>query len=282
MKHKENLKPGLYVVATPIGNLGDISQRALQILEQVQWIAAEDTRQSKKLLSAFGIQTPLFSYHAHSSDSKAEKILERLEAGETGALVSDAGSPGICDPGAELVAQARERGIQVFPIPGASTPITFLMGAGFSTVGFSFQGFFPRENSDRKNILEKIKREGGLHVFFESPQRIQSALEDLAKFFPQEKMVLARELTKIYETFYRGTVSEVRALLSEEESRGEFVFGLELPAPDAQAVATEKVTALLNELHQLGANQKVLTAVAQGYGYSRNEAYSLALNIQKS
>lgn len=270
------------MVATPIGNLADISQRALDILQQVQWIAAEDTRQSKKLLSAFDIHTPLVSYHAHSTETKMEKLLEKLIAGEIGALISDAGCPGICDPGADLVNEARARGVSVYPVPGASAPITFLMGAGFASTGFSFRGFFPRENSDRKALFEAMNNEGGLFVFFESPQRILGAIASLQEFFPEAKFVAARELTKIYETFYRGTVSTVKNQITEEDARGEFVFGIELPAPKALEVNREKLEMHLRELHALGANQKVLSAVAQREGLSRNEAYALALNIQKT
>lgn len=279
MKEKENLAPGLYLVATPIGNLEDFSARGRRILEQVQWIGAEDTRESKKLLQAYGLNSSLISLHEHSSSEKIAELVARLSAGKSGAYVSDAGTPGICDPGAALVNAAVAAGISVYPVPGASAPLALLSVSGFERSDFSFHGFFPRENKERLAFAKKMRE--GVHVFFESPHRFLSCLEFLAEHFSQEKLVIGRELTKLYETIHRGTPADLWKSLRTQEARGEYVLALEISAKE-EAVSESDIRLLLEELAALGADQKILVKVAQSHGLPRNQAYSLALGLQRS
>lgn len=267
------------MVSTPIGNLEDLSFRAVRVLQGAHWVAAEDTRESRKLLDSQGIQTELISLHEHSGPQKIEALVERLKAGETGAYVSDAGTPGLCDPGAELVAAAAAAGIAVYPIPGASAPVALLSVCGFAGSSFSFHGFFPREK--REDFLKRLGGRGGLHLFFESPHRIKECLKALDKQYPENKIVVGRELTKKFETIYRGSVAEVAGRIAAEEPRGEYVLALELgEAPEQKAGLSEaEVRALLFELAGMGSSQKTLTRVAMSHGIPKNAAYALALEI---
>jgi 16S rRNA (cytidine1402-2'-O)-methyltransferase len=270
----------LYLVGTPIGNLEDLTFRALRTLRQVRWVAAEDTRETRKLLESQGIQNQLFSLHEHSADAKVASLVERLSQGDSGAYVSDAGTPGICDPGAALVRAAAAAGIRIVPIPGASAPVTLLSVAGSDYSAFSFSGFFAREKSDRKIWGEKALLTGGLHVFFESPHRIQGTLEFLSEAFPLGRLVVGRELTKKFETITRGTCQEVHLQIGEEEPRGEYVLSLELPLAEEarpEGLSGPKLEAHLADLVELGANQKILLRVAMAHGQSKNTAYAMAL-----
>lgn len=279
MKDQEKLQAGLYMVSTPIGNLEDLSFRALRVLRDVDWIAAEDTRESRKLLESQGINTKLISLHEHSGPQKIAELAERLANGETGAYVSDAGSPGICDPGAELVRSACAAGVKVVPIPGASAPVALLSVSGFSASEFHFRGFFPREKKEREAWARAALAVGGLQVFFESPHRIKSCLEFLAQSFPDQEIVVGRELTKKFETISRGNLAKVSSTLSQEDPRGEYVLILELaPAPKAETgMPVSDLTNLMADLVNLGANQKTLVRVAMSHGSTKNKAYDLAL-----
>lgn len=278
-KDQEKLPPGLYMVSTPIGNLEDLSFRAVRVLGGAHWVAAEDTRESRKLLDSQGISTELISLHEHSGPKRIEELVERLKAGESGAYVSDAGTPGLCDPGAELVATAAEAGVAVYPIPGASAPVALLSVSGLKGSDFAFHGFFPREK--REEFLKKVGGRGGLHLFFESPHRIKDCLKALVKHYPEKQIVVGRELTKKFETIYRGSVAEVAERIGGEEPRGEYVLALDLgEAPEERAGLGEaEIRALLSELAALGASQKTLTRVAMSHGLAKNAAYSLALEI---
>jgi 16S rRNA (cytidine1402-2'-O)-methyltransferase len=242
-------------------------------------VAAEDTRESRKLLDSQGIQAELISLHEHSGPKKISELVERLKAGETGAYVSDAGTPGLCDPGAELVAAAAAAGVVVYPIPGASAPVALLSASGFAGSDFSFHGFFPREK--REEFLKKLGGRGGLHLFFESPHRIKECLKALDKQYPEKQIVVGRELTKKFETIYRGKVGEVAGRIATEEPRGEYVLALDLGAAPEERVGlgAAQVRALLEELAGLGASQKTLTRVAMSHGLPKNGAYALALEI---
>lgn len=277
--HKDQTGRVLWVIATPIGNLEDLSPRARRILSEVDWIAAEDTRHTQKLLKAEGIEKPLHSLHEHSEKNRVTRLVEKISAGESGAYVSDAGTPGISDPGADLVRAAREAGVKVMPVPGPSAPVALLSVCGFPETGFRFHGFFPREKRERVAVAEEIKKSGGVHVFFESPQRIDGALDVLSEVTPEAELVVGRELTKKFETIYTGTPKQVKAAMPPEEERGEFVVALRwtnAQEKDAPSVDPEVV---LKAAAESGASHKVLTAVGRALGLPKNEAYDLGLRL---
>jgi 16S rRNA (cytidine1402-2'-O)-methyltransferase len=302
MKHQSTsddpLAPGLYLVATPIGNLEDITLRALRVLRSADRIACEDTRQTAKLLNHFGITTPTVSYHLHNETGRAEELLDQLKTGARIALVSDAGTPAIADPGAELVAKAIAAGITVYPIPGASAALAALVAGGLSTERFTFHGFLPSKSGQRRTVLENLRSEiastpadeprtpgvparlaawGGTHIFYETPHRILEALADIAVTLgPAHRIVLARELTKLHEEFLRGPVSEVLATLQQRPAiRGEIVLLLDgaltnpASAPTHQALADEVSTLIRNGLTEKDA----LKQVAKSRGLGKSEAY---------
>ncbi|MFZ2831735.1 MAG: 16S rRNA (cytidine(1402)-2'-O)-methyltransferase [Minisyncoccia bacterium] len=218
----------LYIVGTPIGNLEDITLRALRVLKEVDLVLCEDTRVTKRLLSKYEIETPTMSYHAQSKLAKVDKILSLLEEGKNLALVSDAGTPCISDPGMLLVSQVREKfgdDVAVIPIPGPSALVTALSATGISVAEFTFLGFLPHKKG-RETLFKEIAESTRVMAFYESPHRIEKALESLEKFCGAERgVIVARELTKIYEEFVRGTIVEVRAHFAEnpDRLRGEFV-----------------------------------------------------------
>lgn len=268
----------LYVVGTPIGNLSDLSFRAAEVLKQVNWVAAEDTRNSRKLLSSIGAETPLISCHEHSSEAKITALVNRLKAGESGAYVSDAGTPAVSDPGAALVRAVRDSGLSVQPIPGASALTALLSVAGFAAATVSFHGFFPRASGERREFLQRLARFGGAHVFFEAPGRLTDCLGLIAEFFPDAELVVGRELTKKFEEIRAGRAHEVAAQFRGRAVKGECALALALPeAEAAPAVARDEALALLTDLRALGASQKILVAVGKRLGLSRKEAYALGL-----
>lgn len=214
----------LYLVATPIGNLEDFSRRAERILREVDVIAAEDTRHSKRLLDHYEIKTPMTSYHGHSSQAKIEALVRELAEGKNMALISDAGTPGISDPAYSLVQAALKAGVSVVPIPGASAVITALMASGLPTDKFVYLGFIPAKKG-RETLFKSLVDEERTVVLYESPHRLLKTLEQMEKFLgPDRKIVLARELTKMHETFHRGTISELNAEFKKQAPRGEFVL----------------------------------------------------------
>ena len=230
------LAPGLYLVATPIGNLGDITLRALDVLKNADRIACEDTRQTQKLLNHYGITTPTISYHEHNERERAAKLIEDLQHGARIALVSDAGMPGISDPGSVLVREAIRAGIPVIPIPGPNAALSALVASGLSTEQFHFIGFLPEKAGARRTRLESLavqpRDSAQTLIFYEAPHRIEQTIADLESVFgPDLRIVAARELTKVHEEFLRGTVADVRTLLSQHDRiRGEFVLLIEAPA----------------------------------------------------
>lgn len=215
----------LYLVATPIGNLEDITLRALRILKQVDIIAAEDTRQTLKLLNHFEIAKPLISYYRHNETQKIEQILQKLQEGQTIALVSDAGTPAISDPGEELVKKAIEKKIQVVPVPGACAAITALIASGQNTRQFLFLGFLPLNKKYRKEVLEEIQNAKQTCILYEAPHKLLTTLKDLKERIGNRKVVLARELTKIHEEFLEGTIAELIEKVTAP--RGEYVLLIE-------------------------------------------------------
>jgi 16S rRNA (cytidine1402-2'-O)-methyltransferase len=283
------LAPGLYLVATPIGNLEDITLRALRILRSADRIACEDTRQTAKLLNHFGISTPTVSYHLHNETGRAEELLDQLKAGARVALVSDAGTPAIADPGAELVTRAIAAGIVVYPIPGASAALAALVAGGLSTERFTFHGFLPSKSGQRRTILEQLRAElsaaknpadepSTTHIFYETPHRILEALADIAATLgPTHRIVLARELTKLHEEFLRGPVSEVLATLQQRPAiRGEIVLLLDGTLTTAGSTQTTQQS-LADEVSTLirsGLSEKdALKQVAKSRGLGKSEAY---------
>lgn len=218
----------LYLVATPIGNLEDMTMRAIRILKEVDMIAAEDTRNTKKLCNYFEISTPLMSYHDHNQQVGGEKILEILRQGKRVALVSDAGLPCISDPGADIAAKAVDEGIAVIPVPGANAALSALIASGLSTQPFFFYGFLSRNKKERKEEITKIQKRQESIILYESPHRLKDSLKDLqALMGGDRKIVLARELTKKFEEFLRGTIDEAVAWTEQSEIRGEFCIVLE-------------------------------------------------------
>jgi 16S rRNA (cytidine1402-2'-O)-methyltransferase len=272
------LAPGLYLVATPIGNLEDITLRALRVLRRVDRIACEDTRQTQKLLNHFEIRTPTVSYHMHNEGSRTEELVAELKQGARIAVVSDAGTPGLADPGGQIVSATLAAGIDVFPVPGANAAISGLIASGLPTERFTFHGFLPAKAGQRKTELEDLPRGNVTHVFYEAPHRILDTLTDVAAVFGEaQHVVIARELTKLHEEFLRGPINELRGnLMARASVRGEIVLMI---APNPAASASEKrKTSLANEVSALmksdGLNEMdALKRVARERGIGKSEAY---------
>ena len=281
------LAPGLYLVATPIGNLGDITFRAIAVLKSVDRIACEDTRQTQKLLNHYGIATPTISYHEHNERERAAKLIEDLKAGARIAVVSDAGMPGISDPGSILVREAIAAGISVVPIPGANAALSALIASGLPTSEFHFVGFLPEKSGARRTRLEALaalsRVSAATVVLYEAPHRIADTFADLeAVFGPSLRIVAARELTKLHEEFLRGTVSEVRTqLATRDRIRGEFVLLFEAPpttasgAPDLASENRQRVSIQIERLQiEAGLDEKeALKRLARESGTSKSELY---------
>jgi 16S rRNA (cytidine1402-2'-O)-methyltransferase len=213
----------LYLVATPIGNLEDITLRALRVLRECDVVAAEDTRRTGQLLKHFGISKPLLSYFQFNEARRSEEIIERLQRGEKVALVTDAGSPGVSDPGERVVKAAIAAGLRVEPVPGACALLAGLTASGLPTDEFHFVGFLPHKSGQRRNKLEALKGVSGTLVFYESPYRIEKLLSELNAVYPERQVVLARELTKKFEEFLRGTPAELLEVARKRSVKGEFV-----------------------------------------------------------
>jgi len=272
------LAPGLYLVATPIGNLEDITLRALRVLQNVDRIACEDTRQTQKLLNHFDIHVPTVSYHLHNEGTRSEELILELKQGARIAIVSDAGTPGIADPGGQIASAAIAAGIDVFPIPGPNAAISGLIASGLPTDRFTFHGFLPAKAGQRKTALEQLLRDDTTHLFYEAPHRILDTLADLELVLgPDQHVVIARELTKLHEEFLRGPVHQLRATLADRSSvRGEMVLMFALAA--AETAPTDQRPSIAVEV---AARQKAegisemdaLKRVARERGIGKSEAY---------
>jgi len=214
----------LYLVATPIGNLEDVTLRALRILREVRWIACEDTRHTARLLQRHGITSRLVSYHEYNEQQRTPELLAALERGESGALVTDAGTPLVSDPGFRLVRAAIERGIRVIPLPGPSAVLAALAGSGLPSSEFLFAGFLPARRAERRRSLERLRNEPRTIVLFEAPHRLAASLSDAAEILGPRSAVLAREITKIYEEFRRGSLADLAASMAAEPVRGEITL----------------------------------------------------------
>jgi len=274
----------IYVVATPIGNLGDMSPRAVEVLKAVDLVLAEDTRHSLPLLRHFLIQTRCQAFHEHNEKQMADKLCDRVQQGESIAIISDAGVPLISDPGFPLVKTAHERGIQVVPIPGACAAISAISVSGLATDRFCFEGFLPAKRSARQTTLKALKSETRTLVFYESPRRLIDTLEDMQEVFGENRpVVLARELTKLFETVIKAPVAELLVLVKSDENqcKGEIVLLLE-GAPESeeatQSIDLENMLQVL--MDELPLKQAVNIATKLS-GLKRNQVYSQALTMKK-
>jgi 16S rRNA (cytidine1402-2'-O)-methyltransferase len=272
----------LYVVATPLGNLGDLSPRAAEVLRQTAVVAAEDTRRTRGLLSHLGASPTLLSFHAHSGERRVETLLEILGEGRDVALVTDAGTPGVSDPGTDLVAAALDAGLTVVPVPGPSAVATALSAAGISADRYLFLGFIPRKGQERSRLLARAASEEWSVVFFEAPSRLVALLGDLAAAAgPGRRALVARELTKLHEELRAGTLAELADYYSRVPPRGELTIVIEgtgapPPPADRTADATEEATALLAE----GLSRReVARRLTETLGMSRNDAYRLVTGL---
>jgi 16S rRNA (cytidine1402-2'-O)-methyltransferase len=278
-----DIKPAtLYVVATPIGNLEDMTFRAVKILQTVDVIAAEDTRHTGRLLQHFQIKTPQVSYHEHNRSSRIPELLEELTNGKAIALVTDAGVPGISDPGYELVKVCIEAGIPVVPIPGANAAITALSAAGLPTDRFVFEGFLSAKGQQRRSHLESLETESRTLIFYESPHRLRETLQDFAEIFgTSRQIVLARELTKLYEEFWRGTIEEAIAHYSQREPQGEYTLLVAGTPPTQPQLSEEELKAeLLNIMSQGISRSQASRQLAKVTSLPRRQLYQLALAIK--
>lgn len=270
----------LYLVATPIGNLEDIGVRALRVLGEVSLIAAEDTRQTMKLLKHYDIHTPLVSYHEHNKDRQIARLLSALEQGDV-ALVSDAGTPALNDPGYELVRATLESGHQVSPIPGPSAPIAALVASGLPTHAFLYLGYLPRKQGDRRRLLQEVAELPYTLVFLETPQRLLAALKDLETILGDRHMAVARELTKLHEEIFRGRISAAREHFSGKPPRGEFTLVLAGCPPESERWSEDRVReAIAHSLERGGAPGEIARGIAAESGWARRELYGLVVELK--
>jgi len=274
----KNFVGTLYVVATPIGNLEDITYRAVRILGEVDLVAAEDTRHSRKLFAHFGIKKPLVSYHDHNEQQRQKELIERLQAGKDIALISDAGTPCIADPGYRLIASCHAAGIAVVPIPGPSALITALSAAGVSTERFAFEGYLPQKAKARADLLRKLNGEQRTLVFYETPHRLAATLADLVEIMGAEQpLVVARELTKMYEEFFRGTAAEAVTRFTQEPARGELVLVIPPSTQGPQMNVRDALRKLLNESDL--SRRDTVKLIAKEYGLPSSDVYRESLSL---
>lgn len=274
----------LYLVATPLGNLEDMTFRAVKTLQSVDLIAAEDTRHTGKLLQHFQVTTPQISYHDHNRLSRVPELVEKLRAGQSVALVSDAGTPGISDPGQELVAACVDQGIAVVPIPGATALISALISSGLKTDRFVFEGFLPTKGKERQGRLDFLKSEPRTLIFYEAPHRLLTTLTDLQRTFGEtRRLAVARELTKYHEEFWYGTIAAAIVTFTEREPKGEFCLVVEGRSPDAEPefsldTLRAELKALLDQGMSRSQASRQLAEIAQ---VPRRQLYQLSLEINQ-
>ncbi|MEN9225659.1 MAG: 16S rRNA (cytidine(1402)-2'-O)-methyltransferase [Thermostichus sp. HHBFW_bins_43] len=288
----EHAAASLYLVATPIGNREDITLRALRVLQEVNWVAAEDTRHSGQLLKHFQISTRLISYHEHNVAQRIPELLEYLSVGQSGALISDAGTPAISDPGEELVRACIQAGIPVVPIPGPVAAITALIASGLSTRQFVFEGFLPGKPGQRQARLRQLAQEPRTLILYEAPHRLGQTLEELIAYCgPERRVVLARELTKLHEQFWRGSLAAALEHLKTQPPRGEFTLLIEgythsdpgLRQPLSEAEIRQELAQLLAEgLSRSAASRQLAQSLQGSLGWTRRRLYDLSLQIEGS
>ena len=273
----------LYLVATPIGNLGDFSPRAVAVLEEADFIAAEDTRVSVKLLNHFGIKKPLVSYHQHNQNTAGPAVMQRLLAGETCALVTDAGTPAISDPGEALVRLCADSGVTVQAIPGCCAVISALAVSGLPTGRFTFEGFLSTNKKSRREHLQSLLTEQRTMVFYEAPHKLCGTLDDLLAAFGDRPVALCRELTKLHEEVRRTTLAQAAAYYQENAPKGEFVLVVAGAEPaEETAVTLEEGVAMVQERRAAGERMKdAVRQVALDTGLNRNELYTAALKAEQ-
>lgn len=267
----------LYLVATPIGNLEDITYRALRILGEVDFIAAEDTRHTLKLLNHFEIQKPMISYYEHNIRERGEKIIARIKEGKNAALVSDAGTPAISDPGEDLVRLCIEEGIKVIPVPGAVAGINALICSGISTKRFSFEGFLSVNKKSRIDHLESVKNSKYTLIFYEAPHKLLNTLSDMLKYFGNRKLTVARELTKKFEQFIYTDIEKAIEYFTENQPKGEFVLIIEGASEEESASPFDNMTILehINYYIESGMDKKeAMKKVAQDRNISKRDVYA--------
>ncbi len=269
----------LLVVGTPIGNLSDFSPRAIDALNSADVILCEDTRHTRKLLTHFGIDRPTESYHEHNEDEKAPRLLERLESGQTLALVSDAGMPVVSDPGYRIVRLAREHGIAVEPVPGPFAGVLALVSSGLAPLPFTFLGFTPHREGQRRDFYRRAAQLGHTVVIYESPERVVTSLEDARESFGDAEVTVARELTKMHEEIVSGTIDTVlEQLRSRDSIKGEITIVRGAPVVEAEQASQEEISAEFNRLRESGMRRNdAIKAVAEKFGMRRNDVYRLLL-----
>jgi 16S rRNA (cytidine1402-2'-O)-methyltransferase len=267
----------LYVVATPIGNLEDITLRALRVLKEVDAIAAEDTRHTQKLLAHYNIRTPLVSYHEHNEKSKARELVDELKSGKTIALVTDAGTPTISDPGYRLIVEAIGADIGIVPIPGASAVATALAASGLPTDRFVFEGFLSAKQKERRARLQELSGEARTLVFYEAPHRLLESLGDMRNLLGDREIVIARELTKLHEEFFRGALSAAIEKFSATGARGEITL-LVQGVRESTAISVERLKAEIGQLKAQGLRVKeIAEMLGEKYAVAKRDVYRLAI-----
>jgi 16S rRNA (cytidine1402-2'-O)-methyltransferase len=264
----------LYLVATPIGNLADITFRAVEVLRSVDLIACEDTRQTRKLLDRYAIAKPTLSYHEHNEELRAPELARRLQDGESVALVSDAGTPLVSDPGYRLVRSALESGVRVIPIPGPAAVLSALCASGLPPIPFRFEGFLPRKQTERRDLLAGLRDDPATLVFYEAPHRILESLREIAAWLDDPPVAVAREITKLHEEFLRGTASQVLDVLERRDSvRGEITL---LVGPRPARKSVEPLAQTVERLQAAGLpRMEAIKAAAREHGLPKREAYRL-------
>jgi 16S rRNA (cytidine1402-2'-O)-methyltransferase len=275
------LPPGLYLVATPIGTLADISLRALAVLARADLIAAEDTRHSRKLLSHFGIKGELTPYHEHNAAKERPRLLARIRAGFAVALISDAGTPLVSDPGYKLVREALESGLEVTSVPGASAVLAALTSAGLPTDTFLFAGFLPPKGGQRRKRLEELKPVPATLIFYETASRLVAALADMAEVYGAREAAVAKELTKLHESVARGTPAELAAAFDAIELKGEFVVLVGPPNPDEAEIGDEAIVASLKQALKEESFRDAVRSVADKFKLKRSRVYELGLTLNR-
>ncbi|OPJ55045.1 16S rRNA (cytidine(1402)-2'-O)-methyltransferase [Alkalithermobacter paradoxus] len=275
----------LYICATPIGNLEDITLRTINTLKEVDLIAAEDTRHTIKLLNHLGISKPLISYHEHNKENKGPVIIQKLLDGESIALVSDAGMPGISDPGEDIIKLAIQNNIEVIVLPGPSAFVNALVGSGLSTSRFSFEGFLERDKKERKKQLENLKYEDKTLIFYESPHRLTKMLEDMMNIFGEDRKVsICRELTKRYEEYIRTNLKEAVSIFKDREIKGEFVLiveGFKGEKEEINEYDNLNIREYVSKLMRDGVSKKdAIKHVAKERNLSKNDVYQEVLDIK--
>ncbi len=271
------MKGALYIISTPIGNLEDITLRALRVLKEVDVIAAEDTRHSLKLLVHYGISKPLISYWGEREKIKSVEILEKLHSGRSVALISDAGTPGISDPGAVLIKKAIEEKIQVISIPGPSALIAALSLSGLPTNEFTFIGFLPSKKIRRQKVLKDLSLEPRTLIFYEAPHRVLETLEDMEKIFAERRAALAKEITKIHEAVLRGSISEILGKLEKTTIAGEYIIVLEGKTAENKLITMDVLLEISSLMKKGFSRKEAVKKIAEAYGLSKKELYDKSL-----